>query len=554
LNRKSDQKIPKNLLRTRLPVSDIFQTADFPELFFGIVAPIGVNMDMVCDVLSATIAEMNYKPIPLRITKMMEEIPVGPSFELNSNSYIESYRSRIDYANEVRRKFGVDALAALTISAVRSSRIEYWQSSQSSAESDPAKFKPEEKPVASRAYVIRQLKRPEEVALLRQVYGRQFIVVSAYSSEAIRLKYIEQAQTKSRGGLLGDTEAHNEAYDIISTDSKELKDDDAGQNVRDAFPLGDVFIDATNKQTCEKTLTRFIRLLFGHNQITPTRDEYGMYLAKTASLRSSDLSRQVGAAIFRTTGEVITLGCNEVPKAGGGTYWPDDEDDQRDFVQGYDPNDGQKNEIIIDVINRLLRSNQLSEELLNLGDPIEISKLLLRDNTPDGLKESRLMDLLEFGRIIHAEMSAISDAARKGVSVQNAVLFCTTFPCHICAKHIVAAGIARVVFLEPYPKSYAKKLHGDSIALDGEGDSKKVKFVPFIGVSPFRYRDLFEKGKRKSDSKAVEWSKGRKQPQLGVYFPSYAESENIVVDKLNTKLKPHILDKSRQSVSSENNP
>jgi deoxycytidylate deaminase len=526
-----------------LPLSDIVQTADFPELFFGIVAPIGVNMDMVCEALSSTISEMGYDSYLLRITKMMEEIHLSDDFKIVSNSHVESYRSRIAYANEVRRKFGVEALAALTISAVRASRVDYWKSHQSGEVHHPQESKYEEMPVAKRAYVIRQLKRPEEIALLRRVYGRQFIAVSAYSSESLRRKYIEQAETKSRGGLLNDTEAHNLAYDLIAMDSKETKEtkDNTGQNVRDAFPLGDVFIDATNKQACEATLTRFIRLLFGNNQITPSRDEYGMYLAKTASLRSSDLSRQVGAAIFRTSGEVITLGCNEVPKAGGGTYWPGDDGDQRDFVQGSDPNDDQKKEIIVDVIDRLLRAGNLSKELMEKNDSVEISRVLLSDKSQDGLGESRLMDLLEFGRIIHAEMSAISDAARKGVSIQDAVLFCTTFPCHICAKHIVATGIQRVVFLEPYPKSYAKKLHGDSIALDDEGDSKKVKFVPFIGISPFRYRDLFEKGKRKYESKALEWSKGIKQPQLGVYFPSYAESENIVVAELHKKIDPNTI-------------
>jgi cytidine deaminase len=44
-----------------------------------------------------------------------------------------------------------------------------------------------------------------------------------------------------------------------------------------------------------------------------------MYMAKSASLRSAALTRQVGAAIFRETGELLTMGCNEVPKAGGGT-------------------------------------------------------------------------------------------------------------------------------------------------------------------------------------------------------------------------------------------
>ena len=90
------------------------------------------------------------------------------------------------------------------------------------------------------------------------------------------------------------------------------------------------------------------------------------------------------------------------------------------------------------------------------------------------------MDLLEFGRIIHAEMSAISDAARKGVAIQGATLYSTTFPCHLCAKHIVASGIKRVVYLEPYPKSYANALHGDSIEVDSGRKSERVTEDTFL--------------------------------------------------------------------------
>ena len=55
------------------------------------------------------------------------------------------------------------------------------------------------------------------------------------------------------------------------------------------------------------------------------------------------------------------------------------------------------------------------------------------------------MDALEYGRMVHAEMSSLCDAARLGHMFQGGTLYCTTFPCHMCAKHIVAAGIARVV-------------------------------------------------------------------------------------------------------------
>lgn len=148
-------------------------------------------------------------------------------------------------------------------------------------------------------------------------------------------------------------------------------------------------------------------------------------------------------------------------------------------------------------------------------------------------RDSRVMDLIEFGRIIHAEMSAICDAARNGSSVRNSTLYCTTFPCHLCAKHIVASGITKVVYLEPYPKSYAQKLHSDSIAVDGSSDVGKVDFKPFIGISPFRYRDLFEKGKRKDDlGEARKWFSEPRRPMIDIVHPIHLGAEDTVIGEL----------------------
>jgi deoxycytidylate deaminase len=57
------------------------------------------------------------------------------------------------------------------------------------------------------------------------------------------------------------------------------------------------------------------------------------------------------------------------------------------------------------------------------------------------LRDGRLYDLTEFGRAVHAEMEALLCCARSGVSPRFGSLFTTTFPCHNCAKHIIAAGI-----------------------------------------------------------------------------------------------------------------
>ena len=235
-----------------------------------------------------------------------------------------------------------------------------------------------------------------------------------------------------------------------------------------------MFIDIDDEEAAEKVISRFLKAFFGAYSVSPKSEEYGMYLAKTASLRSVDLSRQVGAAIMSGPGEVITMGCNEVPKAGGGTYWADDPNDDRDYKRGLDENDRIKRGVLADVVRRLLEGDLVKTDL----SVDQLVDKVLEDVARKGsaIREAELMDLLEFGRIIHAEMHALCDAARLGKSVKGATLYSNVFPCHICAKHIVASGVSKVVFIEPYPKSYASDLHRDSIAVKRGEKSQMVKF------------------------------------------------------------------------------
>jgi cytidine deaminase len=510
-----------------------------PELVFGLIAPIGVDLNLVTETLEQTLSEMSYSSSLIRLTTLMRDVPIG--LPLTDGSMIESYQNRIAYANAVRAKLGDQAMAALAIGGIRRARAQAHEIRESHSEVVEENdirdvIPPEELPLKQKAYIIRQLKRPEEVELLRRVYGKQFILISAYAPEDTRMRGIQERQRGSTGGLVDNVMVHNQAFALIAQDSKESTDKH-GQNVRDAFPLGDIFIDATSRQACTDSLRRFINLFFGNNEITPSHDEYGMYLAKSASLRSSDLSRQVGCAIFHETGEVITLGCNEVPKAGGGTYWAGENLDSRDFVEGYDPNERRKREVLVDVIDRLKDGNFLSEEISSKSDSYEILSALLKVSGDRSISNSKLMDLIEFGRIVHAEMTAITDAARKGLSIQDATLYCTTFPCHICAKHIVASGIKKVIYLEPYAKSYAASLHSDSIEVDKVQKTKKVSFDAFIGLSPYRYRDMFEKGRRKyASGEAQRWNRGEAAPMIEVYFPAYIQSESFVMASLSSGL------------------
>lgn len=59
---------------------------------------------------------------------------------------------------------------------------------------------------------------------------------------------------------------------------------------------------------------------------------------------------------------------------------------------------------------------------------------------------------------IHAEQNAIIQAARLGVSIDGATIYCTHQPCSICAKMIINSGIRRVVYREPYPDAFAQSI------------------------------------------------------------------------------------------------
>lgn len=58
----------------------------------------------------------------------------------------------------------------------------------------------------------------------------------------------------------------------------------------------------------------------------------------------------------------------------------------------------------------------------------------------------------------HAEQNAIIQAARLGLSVEGATLYCTHQPCVICAKMIINSGITRIVYREGYPDEFSLKL------------------------------------------------------------------------------------------------
>ena len=132
----------------------------------------------------------------------------------------------------------------------------------------------------------------------------------------------------------------------------------------------------------------------------PSWDEYFIKLAVDVAERSTCLRRKVGAILVKNK-RILTSGYNGAPSG--------------------------------------LRHCE------------EVGCIRAERNVPSGERH-------ELCRGLHAEMNAFLQAALHGVSTQDAVIYTTTFPCSLCAKMIINAGIARVVEAGDYPDELAREM------------------------------------------------------------------------------------------------
>lgn len=453
------------------PVTDFdaYAYPQEPELIVGLVAPIGTPLSYFRPLLSESLRLRGFNTLYRKLSNYAAD-SLLKEYDLSGLSAYERYDALMNLGNRIREvSERNDVLALFAASAINAGR----------PATDPRYFK-------ATSIVIDQLKRPEEIHRLRKIYGEHFILLALSCPKDIRVRHLEQRGMSAE-----------EAGKLIQRDEDEAVR--WGQRLSDTYHLADAFVevrgsvvDGAERNAILTALGRFWSLVFGDAVVTPTRDEYAMYLAHAAGLRSSSLARQVGAAIVTENTEVVALGANDIPAYPGGLYWGDEIDergesrDRRDHRLGYDESDRMKRAMVTEI---LLHITPGWAELGSHDQERRIEEGLTR------LKGTTVTSLTEFARAVHAEMEAITSAVRVGVSIRGCELYTTTFPCHNCAKHIVAGGIVRVVYIEPYPKSRALAMYGDSIHVAGESQDvrseAKVRFVPFVGVAPRRYPDLF---------------------------------------------------------------
>jgi deoxycytidylate deaminase len=463
------------------------------ELVFGLVFPTGTDYSGVQLTLENYIKRFSYKPNVIRlsqfITGVLGRIEVGVL--LDDTTEAKRINTLMTAGNKLCELAKDSAcIVAGAVGEINSDR----ESSQ--------------EPLPRTAHILVSLKRPGEVELLRAIYGSGFYLIGIFSTENERLEYLTKDKNIPR----------SDALSLMRRDEEE--DIPFGQRSRDTFQMADVFIQL-NPEQYKQQLERFLDLIFGNPFLTPESDEHAMFLAYSASLRSGQLARQVGSAIRSAGGDIVAVGCNDVPVAGGGLYWPGAYD-ERDHVLQRDSNDVEQVGIVKDLIKRL-KLNIESRHAIEL------------------LKNSRLMDITEYGRAVHAEMDSLLTCARVGVSPVGGTLFTTTFPCHNCTRHIIASGIKRVVYIEPYPKSFASKLHKDSIELPGtrafenSQDRFRIPFEPFVGIGPRKFFDLFSMKlstgqpvrRKRPDGRTMAWTREQASPRIQMPPTSYVQREKL---------------------------
>lgn len=458
------------------------------ELFIGLVGAVGTDLEAVAEQLEATLRYYDYGTTELRLSGYLRALdweldPPEAPFDVRIWEHMSA-------GTELRRRWNRgDALALLALSNIAALRRE--RTEETDEQGRPA-------PLKRHAFVFNSLKHPDEVATLRSIYGPRFFLIGAYSPRQSRREWLGARIADSRGD--SDIERWGHRPDELM-ERDEWEGERLGQRLRDTYYRADLFVDAREERGLREDLERIVEIVFGHPFRTPKLEEYALFQAEGASRRSAEPGRQVGAAIADQHGSVIALGANEVPAPGGGPYGEESDLDAREWRNEVETNTRRQREVAQAIHDRLAEKGMLSEQ--NAVEPADILAEML---------DTELGELTEFGRAVHAEMAAMLDAAARGVSVRNATLYATTFPCHNCARHIIAAGIKRVVYVAPYAKSQAPQLHADAIDVASvEPPEDKVRFEPFVGVAPRRYLELFDASWKERSEEHL----GRKDPETG---------------------------------------
>lgn len=440
------------------------------ELVIALVGPIGSGVSECAKIVETKLVDVyGYKSGGIKkLSDLIQRYAPKVEVAVDPSKPYEKTEGLQKAGTKLRQTFGSTAVIDLAIAEISQARP---------PRSTVVNGQTQAVPPTSRRLVtiIDAVKNPAEVRRLKAVYKSAFWLIGVFAPEDKRHKRLKDRFKKAE-----------DRVKAMRVDEDEQNS--SGQRVAKTMELADYFIrnNSDSIDDLSNSVDRFLKIIFNIGVNTPTLDESSMYAATAAASRSACLSRQVGVVIVNADGEIIGTGTNDVPKFGGGLYPTNPSAGEKvsdarcyNWQNGACHNDERKKKL----------SDNATEDLM---------KYLRVGTKEDAIKtvaSSEVKSLIEFSRAVHAEMEAIVSVARTGgKGLVGSTLFSTTFPCHSCARHIVAAGIRRAIYIEPYAKSLAIELHDDTISTDEKDGGKKVVFLQYEGVAPNNYLDVFKNG------------------------------------------------------------
>ena len=282
------------------------------EVVFAVVGYAGSGTSFVISQLSSYLKTKGHNPVLIKARSALENY-AHASGNVLPTPYISPIERTTEYqriGDDLRRNSGeYGAVAAYMIKDIKNYRTT--------------------NAVSKTVYILDSLKHPQEVDLLKHVYGNSFCLIGVGCRPDIRTRRL---QTKFK--ITDSKDANLKKFVERDAEDSEHK---YGQQVNDTFHRSDYFVD--NTPNCEDPLIfklpdelkRLYDIVFTGAIHRPRSEERGMFHANAAAMRSSCLSRQVGASILDSNGDLISVGANEVPKFGGGSYDESNHNDDRCF-------------------------------------------------------------------------------------------------------------------------------------------------------------------------------------------------------------------------------
>lgn len=350
-------------------------------------------------------------------------------------------------------------------------------------------------------FIIDAFRNPAEVEFFRRY--DQFFLISVFASEEIRSYRLKK-------DIFGENFDGHEDFDQLfkKIDERDWGDDfnvneRYKQNVARCCYMSDISINNNEEYTefnteLFKKFLKYLALIASPGCIQPTKEETFMNLAYSLSMRSSCISRKVGAVVTDKDGYVLGMGWNEAAhgQIGCGLRLKQDyinnsklfsmglfkETIKEEDLDSYNDNDSI---CFKDVLSERKIRKKLADVEIKKADKDKV------------LKEIKIKRL-EYCRSLHAEENALLQVAtRGGMGVNGGEIYTTTFPCELCAKKIYQSGISRIYYTEPYPNSISENI----FLKDG---IRNIEIRPFEGVKSFSYFKLYKPKYDKKEAQKID--------------------------------------------------